>query len=250
MTVVAMADDELAALFHEPARRAAPAYRRVHDLISLQIRSGKWKPGLQLPSESQLVRALGLSRMTVNRALRELAHDGLVTRTAGVGTFVAEGKTPSGLFEVRNIADDITQRGHRHRTEVVQAAREPGTAEEATDGRGEVLRTLLVHFEDDTPIQVEDRRVNPAAAPDYLEQDFNARTPHQYLSDIAPMTRGEHVVEAVLGSERECRLLRIERSEPCLLLLRRTWSGSLLVSTARLIHPGSRNRLEGEFGTS
>lgn len=250
MTAVAVADEELAALFHEPGRQSVPAYRRVHELIGLQIRSGKWKPGLQLPSENQLVRALGLSRMTVNRALRELAQEGLVTRTAGVGTFVAEDKTPSALFEVRNIADDIAQRGHRHSTEIIEAVREPGTAEDPLAADGEVLRTLLVHFEDDTPIQVEDRRVNPAVAPAYLDQDFTARTPHHYLSEIAPMTRGEHVVEAVLGDERECRLLRIERTEPCLLLLRCTWSGPLLVSTARLIHPGSRNRLEGEFGVA
>lgn len=55
------------------------------------------------------------------------------------------------------------------------------------------------------------------------------------------------MVEAVLASPEECRLLQIERSEPCLLIRRRTWSEHGLVSVARLIHPGSRNRLEGSF---
>jgi len=51
----------------------------------------------------------------------------------------------------------------------------------------------------------------------------------------------------VLGSPDECELLRIDRGEPCLLIRRRTWSANGLVSAARLIHPGSRNRLEGTF---
>ena len=73
---------------------------------------------------------------------------------------------------------------------------------------------LLVHYEDDTPIQVEDRLVNPAEAPDYLDQDFTALTPNDYLTRVAPLVRGEHVVEAVLASPEECRLLRSTAVSP------------------------------------
>jgi GntR family histidine utilization transcriptional repressor len=171
-------------------------------------------------------------------------------RMMGVGTFVAATKTASPLFEVKNIADEIQRRGHRHRTEVV-FVREEETDHGQTFLRESVgkrvFHSLMVHFEDETPIQVEDRFVNPNEAPDYLRQDFTAITPNNYLSDVAPLVRGEHVVEAVLGSPDECELLRIDRGEPCLLIRRRTWSANGLVSAARLIHPGSRNRLEGTF---
>ncbi|GAA2384509.1 histidine utilization repressor [Gordonia cholesterolivorans] len=250
MAVVEL-DADLAALFDEPGGESLPAYERVKRLVSAQIRSGRWSEGDQLPSENQFVNALGLSRMTINRALRELTGEGLIVRMMGVGTFVAGTKAPSPLFEVKNIADEIQQRGHRHRTEVVLVREEKATTASAplsdAVGVATVFHSVLVHFEDETPIQVEDRFVNPAEAPDYLAQDFTELTPNDYLSRVAPLVRGEHVVEAVLASPEECRLLQIERSEPCLLIRRRTWSEHGLVSVARLIHPGSRNRLEGSF---
>lgn len=248
MTVVDVNED-LAALFAGAGGDSAPAYERVKKMVTDQIRAGRWSEGDQLPSENQLVVALGLSRMTINRALRELAGEGLVVRMMGVGTFVAGTKTASPLFEVRNIADEIAQRGHRHRTEVIVAREENADAGRHLQGSfgRRVFHSVLVHFEDDTPIQLEDRFVDPAQAPEYLEQDFTALTPNDYLSRVAPLVRGEHIVEAVLAGPEECGLLRIEHSEPCLLIRRRTWSERGLVSAARLVHPGSRNRLEGTF---
>ena len=249
---IAVVDAELAALYNGPGTESAPAYERVKQLIVSQINAGRWQEGDQLPSENQLVGALGLSRMTINRALRELSAEGLVVRLMGVGTFVAATKTASSLFEVKNIADEIQQRGHRHRTEVVYVREEdadPANAFIRDSIRGKVFHSLMIHYEDDTPIQLEDRFVNPAEAPGYLDQDFTQQTPNHYLSVEAPLTRGEHVVEAILASSEECRLLHIERAEPCLMIRRRTWSSRGLVSAARLVHPGSRNRLEGTFGT-
>jgi GntR family histidine utilization transcriptional repressor len=112
-----------------------------------------------------------------------------------------------------------------------------------------VFHSRIVHFENDVPVQIEDRYVNPAVAPDYLKQDFTVQTPYAYLSQVAPLTEGEHVVEAILADADECTLLQIERGEPCLLIRRRTWSGRSTVTSARLLYPGSRYRLEGRFGS-
>lgn len=244
-------DADLAVLFAASGPDTAPAYERIKTLIRTQIGAGRWVAGDQLPSEHQLVDALGISRMTVNRALRELAAAGVVVRMMGVGTFVAPAKVASPLFEVRNIADEIQQRGHRHRTEVIFLRSEPlDTDNLLLDDwpSDSVFHSLLVHFDDEVAIQVEDRYVNPAAAPGYLDQNFAEITPNRYLSEVAPLVRGEHVVEAVQGSQKDCRLLHIRRTEPCLQIRRRTWSASALVSVARLVHPGSRSRLEGAFG--
>src|SRR6476619_1090062 len=118
-------DADLAVLFAASGSDTAPAYERIKTLIRTQIGAGRWVAGDQLPWEHQLVDALGSSRMTVNRALRELAAAGVVVRMMGVGTFVAPAKVASPLFEVRNIADEIQQRGHRHRTEVIFLRSEP-----------------------------------------------------------------------------------------------------------------------------
>ncbi|WP_251076685.1 histidine utilization repressor [Streptomyces sp. NBC_01525] len=242
---------ELARRYAATASGATPAYQRVKDLVTEQIMSGRWREGDALPSESRFVEALGLSRMTVNRALRELAAQGLIRRVMGVGSFVALHKGSSALVEVHNIADEVSARGHRHRTEV-RFVREEAAGQEtgARFGIGEgtpVFHSQVVHFEDDVPIQLEDRYVHPDFAPGYLEQDFTRRTPFTFLSEVAPLGKGEHVVEAVLPSADECRILRVAASEPCLLIQRRTWSGEALVSVARLLHPGSRYRLMGTF---
>src|SRR4051794_1525718 len=249
--MVGVGHSELAEMFRH-APDTSPAYERVKRLITAQIETGRWAEGDQLPSENQLVSALGLSRMTINRALRELATMGVVKRVMGLGTFVAPIKSPTPLFEVKNIADEIAKRGHRHRTAVLYLGREdigdvPPAFRESFEGR--VFHSVLVHYEDDVPIQVEDRVVEPAAAPGYLDQDFTKLTPNSYLSTVSPLVRGEHIVEAVRGSSEECRLLNISTREPCLLIRRRTWSSQGLASVARLVHPGSRSRLEGSFTT-
>ena len=110
-----------------------------------------------------------------------------------------------------------------------------------------VFHSLIVHYENDIPVQIEDRFVNALVAPEYLKQDFTLQTPYAYLNQVAPLTEGEHVVEAILAEPSECKLLQIEKGEPCLLIRRRTWSGRQPVTAARLIHPGSRHRLEGRF---
>ena len=251
--MVSAGQAELADLFRRAAPETLPAYERVKKLIAAQIDSGRWVEGDQLPSENQLVGALGLSRMTINRALRDLASMGVVKRVMGLGTFVAPVKSPLPLLEVRNIADEIVNRGHRHRTDVLYLRREDANeiAPVLRDSlAGSVFHSLLVHYEDDVPIQVEDRVVDPVAAPGYLDQDFATVTPNSYLSAVSPLVRGEHIVEAVRGSADECKLLNISTREPCLVIRRRTWSSQGLVSVARLVHPGSRSRLEGSFTAS
>jgi GntR family histidine utilization transcriptional repressor len=79
-----------------PASSAAPLarYERVKEHIRTRILSGEWRPGDRIPSEMTLVGELGVSRMTINRALRELTEQGVLTRFSGVGTFIAEEKPP------------------------------------------------------------------------------------------------------------------------------------------------------------
>lgn len=248
---MAIDDADVAALYGASRTPLGPAYQRLKDLIAEQILCGTWAEGEQLPAETQLAAALGLSRMTVNRALRELSADGLVVRLTGVGSFVSKPKASSALFEVHDIGDEVAARGHRHRSEVLVLTAEPvdQPVADLLDLRlgDNAFHSRLVHFEDDRPIQLEDRFVVPQEAPTYLEQDFSTDTPHNYLMSIAPLGRGEHVVEAVLPSEEEQRLLGVGPTEPCLMIRRRTWSHGRVVSAAKLLHPGSRYRLDGVF---
>ena len=172
-------------------------------------------------------------------------------RLQGVGTFVAEPKGQSALFEIRSIADEIAARNHQHHCEVLVLEETQASAEQAielnvTEGT-RIFHSVMVHYENDIPVQIEDRCVNAERIPDYLNQDYTQTTPHAYLSLVAPLTEGEHIVEAVRATPQECELLRIKEHDPCLLIRRRTWSSSQNVSHAKLLFPGNRYRLQGHF---
>ncbi len=67
-----------------------PLYHRVYLLLRERIVNGIYSPGETLPSEAELMSALGVSRITVQRALNTLANEGHVTRARGRGTTVTE----------------------------------------------------------------------------------------------------------------------------------------------------------------
>jgi GntR family histidine utilization transcriptional repressor len=203
-----------------------------------------------IPSESQLASQFGLSRMTINRALRELTTDQILHRVQGTGTFVALRKYQSTVVEIRSLAHEITERGHRHRAEVLQHKRiQPEEAVQPLFERScdELFRSIIVHYENDAAIQVEDRYVNPQLFPDYLEQNFTDQTPNEYLTRIAPIERVEFGIEAVMPDPEMVARLTMQKNEPCLVLNRRTWSFGQVASVVGLWHPGSRYRFSGSF---
>ncbi len=77
-----------------------PLYQQIKNTIQDKIRNGDWSAGEKLPSENELVNALGLSRMTIHRALRELTQAGLINRVHGIGSFVADVPRHASLIEL------------------------------------------------------------------------------------------------------------------------------------------------------
>jgi GntR family histidine utilization transcriptional repressor len=229
----------------------APFYRAIKDTILGAIATGDLKPGDRVASENELVRRFGVSRMTANRALRELAQEGIVVRVRGVGSFVSETPLHTDFLAVRDIADEIRLRGRLYGSRLIAQDAVPATPTVAealgvTTGTP-VFHTLIVHTQDGTPIQVEDCFVNPAVAPDFLTIDFGADYPGNYLHTVAPADEVEHIVEAILAERRERGYLGISPGEPCLRLVRRTWSRGRIVSCAWFTFPGRFYRLRARF---
>ncbi|ROZ72452.1 histidine utilization repressor [Ramlibacter sp. WS9] len=228
-----------------------PAYEQVKAWIRQHIASGQWKPGDPVPSEAALMQQFGISRMTVNRALRELAAEGLVTRVQGSGTRVAQLHRISSRLTIRDIHEEVVERGHTHTTRVLSAEREKANGDLAVSlglrPGASVFHTVLVHMENGVPIQFEDRYVNPAAAPGYLDTDFTQTSPTLHLLENAPLTEASYSIEACLPTAQEAKELGIKRAEPCLVMMRRTVSGAHVASVARLIYPGTRYSFAGQF---
>jgi GntR family transcriptional regulator len=67
-------------------------YYQLQEVLKEQIESAKWRPGDVLPSEPELARAFGVSRVVVRQALAILEDDHQIVRIRGRGTFVAQPK--------------------------------------------------------------------------------------------------------------------------------------------------------------
>jgi DNA-binding LacI/PurR family transcriptional regulator len=70
--------------------RAQPKYLQIVESLRQSIESGRYRNGVRLPSETELVRRFGVSRMTVVKAMQQLRQAGLLTRRAGSGTYATE----------------------------------------------------------------------------------------------------------------------------------------------------------------
>ncbi|MCI0573836.1 MAG: histidine utilization repressor [Myxococcaceae bacterium] len=228
-----------------------PAYQQVKDFILRQVHDGVWREGDVIPSENELARRFRVARMTANRAVRELTAEQVLTRVQGTGTFVAPPKYEATLVEIRSIADEVRARGHVYACDVLQLAELKAEAAQAKAFEvraGTVLfHSRLLHRENGAPVQLEERWVSPALAPDYLAQDFRHTTPSEYLVRAAPLQRVEYRIEACAPAAGTRKRLAMAAGEPCLVLHRRTWSRGTVASTATLWHPGGRYQFTGNF---
>jgi len=227
----------------------APLYERVERYILTKIESGEWGTSHRLPSEPEFSRLLGISRMTINRAMRELARRNVIDRIPGVGTFVASAKPAPAVVEIHNIADHIRSRGEVPSSRVIELRAVVPPREVslgmATPEKTKLYRALIVHAANDVPVQLEDRYVLPSFAPDFLKQDYTRRSTTAYLFSINPPTESDHLIEAVAGRGEWCRHLDIAPGEACLVVTRRTWVGPTITNYMTFVHPGSRYSLSG-----
>ncbi len=231
-----------------------PIYQQIKKTIQHHIASGEWVAGQKLPSENELVAALEVSRMTINRALSELTQEGLIKRVHGLGSFVAERPRHASLIELQDIALEVAEDGKQHRSLILQQA--TITADAHISAQLElpvaslVFHLRAVHYQDDLPIQLESRYVNPAAMPNFMEQDFNQITATAYLMEQFKPDEMEHRVSAMMPDSQTCELLAMQGGQPCLQLTRRTWRQHQVVTYVTLTYPGDRYELGARYATN
>ncbi len=226
-------------------------YEQIKQTLIRDIESGRLRPGDRVASETQLAKAFKASRMTANRALKELAEEGRVVRIQGVGSFVARPKPDAALLEIKSIASEIRQWGGVHSCDILKLRQEKASkyiAEKMGLEQGDpVFHSVLLHKDRSVCIQYSERYINPDVAPGYLDQDYTRTTPSEYLLETAPVQEAEHVIEAIQCTKRIREYLGIPPGEACLCLTRRTWAFDRVATYSRMISPGSRYALKGKF---
>ncbi len=231
-----------------------PLYQQIKDVINQRIKDGQWRAGQKIPSENELVDSLRVSRMTVNRALRELTREGVLNRVHGLGTFVSEPPQHASLIQLKDIAEEVTDQGQVHSSTVLMHLKI-----RASDYIAEKMQLLKnedvfylksVHFQDQLPIQLEERYVNPLMIPDFMNIDFTAQTATSYLMAQFRPDQMEHRVQAIMPDDKSRDLLNLGRLQPCLKLSRRTWKSDQVVTYVTMIYPGNRYDLAAKYSTN
>jgi GntR family histidine utilization transcriptional repressor len=226
-------------------------YEKIKRSVIKDIESGKLKPDDKVLSETKLAKYFNASRMTANRALKELTEEGKIVRVQGVGTFVARPKPDAALLEIKSIAKEIADWGGVHSSNIIALKEKKANKEIAKKMNlavGDmVFHSIIVHKDSSVPVQYSERFINPLVAPEYLDQDFAKITPSDYLLKTAHVQEAEHIIEAVNCKKTIQRYLKIKPEDPCLSLRRRTWSHNMVATYSIIISPGSRYKLVGKF---
>ncbi|USG61624.1 UTRA domain-containing protein [Sneathiella marina] len=224
-----------------------PLYEQVKSYVLKRISSGDWPAYCRLPSEHTMVKDMGISRMTIHRALRELTQAGFLERIQGVGTFVAPIKAVPKNLELNDIDQVIRARGSKHHCKIHFLQAEPADTDAAnliavSEG-DQIFRSYFVHYENDIPLMLEDRHVSATLFPEYLEMDFHDSTADRCISNRFALLSHEHNIQAKVSDAEISHFLALDAATACLVINCRTWFGEKIVSTARMVYPGDRYHL-------
>src|SRR4051812_24574353 len=106
-----------------------PLYHQLKEILLEEIRCGKLKPDDRLPSEDQVAAAYGVSVITVRRTLTDLATEGVLRRERGRGTFISRPSVEQGPRELTSFAHEMSKRGLRSSSRVIEQRVEPVAVE-------------------------------------------------------------------------------------------------------------------------
>jgi len=200
-----------------------PLYRRAFRVLAEQIVSGALQPGDRLPPERSISEKLGVSRVTVRRALRELSEKGLLVQSGGGRGYEV---SPARVSEPPNALVSFSamarERGLSVSSHVLAAALRPATIDEAEGLRiapGSVVFELVrIRHLDGVPIAVDESCISHARVPGIEDVDFSTASLYETLASrwrIVP-TRADYVIEAVAAGELDAERLDLEPHAPLL----------------------------------
>ncbi len=207
---------------------AVPYYHQVKEAIRAQIGTGALRAGDMLPSEFDLSEVLGISRLVVNRAYRELVTEGLLIRKRAKGTFVSppvkRSYTVIGpLFSMsENLAQaDLGPSNKILVQEVLEASREVADALHLGEG-ARVVHLYNLRFADQLPFAIEDIYLPAERFPDLARIDLNDKSVYAVLEEryAAHPQEAVDVIGASSATREEARWLGINKGAPVMRMKR------------------------------
>jgi len=235
-------------------RRTPSLHQRIRRDLEGRILGGDWRPGDRIPSEHALMAQYACSRMTVNKVLSALAHNGLIERRRRAGSFVARPSPhlEQAALEIPDIAAVIRARGHAYTLHLIEREQRHARMDipeemPLTANDGELLALTCVHLADQRPLALEQRTIHLAAVPEARDVDFSRHPPGSWLLQHAPWTRAEHRISAAPATPEQAALLDIPPGSACLRIERQTWRGEQPITRVRQWFPGDAYELIARF---
>jgi GntR family transcriptional regulator len=200
-----------------------PLYYQLKHLLLRHIQSGDLAPGEPFPSEKELEERHGVSRITVRRALSDLATEGYISRQAGRGTFVLPPKLQDRSEKLGGFIDDLIAQGFQVRSEILDHSftSAPLAVAEALDIAADhpVLYFEKLVYADGEPIALALCYFNIREHADLSLNDLNLSSIYPLLEQRygIVLRRADKTIEATAAREREAHLMRTEPGAPMLL---------------------------------
>jgi GntR family transcriptional regulator len=207
-----------------------PLYTQVRELLRERILCGHYKPHDQMPSENDMVRAFGVSRITVRQALNDLQRQGLIFKIHGKGTFVAKSKAVQSLARLEGFGEAMSVTGHETFSRVlghrVMRAGALVAARLALGERDEVMEIRRVRFLDKEPISVDVTYVPAALGKRLVTEDLPSRDIFLILENDYgySLEQAELSIEAILADHDLAAALVIQQGAPVLRIERLTYA--------------------------
>ncbi|MEW6724691.1 MAG: GntR family transcriptional regulator [Bacillota bacterium] len=206
-------------------RPGVPLYLQLYELLKQKIISGEWAENALVPPESALMKAHGLSRDTVRRAVLRLVTEGYLYRQRGRGTFVCRRRPEDGLEQLISFTAEMLARGYRPGTIVLANDRQVPDSEvrqilQVSPGAS-VIHIKRLRTANDLPVAVEESFLRPdvfgEVDPAKLEGSF-----YQYLAYDKGIKPGRiaQEISSVLAGADTARLLEVNPGHPVLQLTR------------------------------
>ena len=226
--------------------------QRILNDIRGRIVSGEWPPGHRIPFEHELTVQYGCSRMTVNKALSQLARSGLIERRRRSGSFVRRPRSQAAVLEIHDLRAEVEALGLDYRYELTSKRERRGGPEDA-DLLGPVRPKAVLelgcrHFAGERPFCVEERLISLDAVPEAGAQGFADVAAGQWLLGHVPWSSAEHRISAASADPQLAEALDIDDGAPCLVVERRTWSADAPVTYARFTYPADSHSVVARFG--
>ncbi|MFQ0816033.1 histidine utilization repressor [Brucella anthropi] len=229
-------------------------HQRILDDIESRILSGEWAPGHRIPFEHELTEQYGCSRMTVNKALTQLAKAGLIERKRRSGSFVSFPQSQSAILEIHDIGDEVAALGVAYRFELTSRRERlsgPADARHIDMPRHTPLVELVCrHHAGKRVFALEERIISLDAVPAAAQTDFSKNSPGPWLVACVPWSSAKHAIRAIAATPEAAKMLDIAPGSPCLVIERQTWNADQPVTHVRFTYPGDSHALVANFTPS